>query len=158
MSGELLKSLAQINMVHVPYKGGAPMLVDLLGGQVPLAFDNLPSSMQHIRSGKVRALAVTTTKRWPGAPDIPTMAEAGVVGYESSAWFGLLAPGGTPRAVVDLLQRHVSEILKLSEMEKTYLELGAQPVGSTPDEFSRFIVNEMQKWKTVVHNTGVKLD
>lgn len=91
MSGELLKSLAKIDMVHVPYKGGAPMLVDLIGGQVPIAFDNLPSSIQHIRSGKVRALAVTTTKRWPGAPEIPTMAEAGLPNYESSAWFGLFA-------------------------------------------------------------------
>ena len=158
MSGELLKSQAKIQMVHVPYKGGAPMLVDLMGGQISYAFDNLPSSIQHIRSGKVKALAVTTAKRWPHAPEIPTMAEAGLTGYESSAWFGLLAPGNTPKAVVDLLQKQVTFILKQPEVEKIYLEQGAMPVGNSPDEFVRFITAEMQKWKTVVSDTGVKLD
>jgi tripartite-type tricarboxylate transporter receptor subunit TctC len=158
MSGELLKSLAKIDMVHVPYKGGAPMLVDLIGGQVPIAFDNLPSSIQHIRSGKVRALAVTTTKRWPGAPEIPTMAEAGLPNYESSAWFGLFAPGATPKPVVELLQRHVAAILKQPEVEKLYLEQGAMPVGNTSEEFAKFIAGEMVKWRTVVNDTGVKLN
>lgn len=158
MSGELLKSQAKIQMVHVPYKGGAPMLVDLMGGQISYAFDNLPSSIQHIRSGKVKALAVTTAKRWPHAPEIPTMAEAGLTGYESSAWFGLLAPGNTPKAVVDLLQKQVTFILKQPEVEKIYLEQGAMPVGNSPDEFVRFISAEMLKWKTVVSDTGVKLD
>lgn len=158
MSGELLKSLAKINMVHVPYKGGAPMLVDLIGGQVPIAFDNLPSSIQHIRSGKVRALAVTTTKRWPGAPEIPNMAEAGLTNYESSAWFGLFAPGATPKPVVELLQRHVAAILKQPEVEKLYLEQGAMPVGNTSEEFAKFIAGEMVKWRTVVNDTGVKLN
>lgn len=158
MSGELLKSQAKIQMVHVPYKGGAPMLVDLMGGQISYAFDNLPSSIQHIRSGKVKALAVTTAKRWPHAPEIPTMAEAGLTGYESSAWFGLLAPGNTPKAIVGLLQKQVSFILKQPEVEKIYLEQGAMPVGNSPDEFVRFITAEMQKWKTVVTDTGVKLD
>ncbi len=158
MSGELLKSQAKIQMVHVPYKGGAPMLVDLMGGQISYAFDNLPSSIQHIRSGKVKALAVTTAKRWPHAPEIPTMAEAGLTGYESSAWFGLLAPGNTPKAIVDLLQKQVTFILKQPEVEKIYLEQGAMPVGNSPDEFVRFISAEMLKWKTVVSDTGVKLD
>ena len=158
MSGELLKSQAKIQMVHVPYKGGAPMLVDLMGGQIFYAFDNLPSSIQHIRSGKVKALAVTTAKRWPHAPEIPTMAEAGLTGYESSAWFGLLAPGNTSKGIVDLLNKHVSAILKQPEVEKIYLEQGAMPIGNTPEEFSRFIGAEMQKWKTVVSDTGVKLD
>ncbi len=158
MSGELLKSMAKIDMVHVPYKGGAPMLVDLMGGQVPFAFDNLPSSIQHIRNGKVRALAVTTAKRWPGAPEIPTMAEAGLPHYESSAWFGLFAPGQTPKAVVELLQRHVAAILKQPEVEKIYLEQGAMPVGNSSDEFSRFIAGEMVKWRTEVSDSGVKLN
>jgi tripartite-type tricarboxylate transporter receptor subunit TctC len=158
MSGELLKSLAKIDMVHVPYKGGAPMLVDLIGGQVPIAFDNLPSSIQHIRSGKVRALAVTTSKRWPGAPEIPTMAEAGLPNYESSAWFGLFAPGATPKPVVELLQRHVTAILKQPDFEKLYLEQGAMPVGNTSEEFAKFIAGEMVKWRTVVNDTGVKLN
>jgi tripartite-type tricarboxylate transporter receptor subunit TctC len=158
MSGELLKSQAKIQMVHVPYKGGAPMLVDLMGGQILYAFDNLPSSIQHIRSGKVKALAVTTAKRWPHAPEIPTMAEAGLAGYESSAWFGLLAPGNTPKGIVELLHKHVSAILKQPEVEKIYLEQGAMPIGNSPEEFGRFISAEMQKWKTVVSDTGVKLD
>jgi hypothetical protein len=97
-------------MVRIPYKGGAPMLSDLMGGQIPVG--NLPSSLPHIRSGKIRALAVTTSRRWPGAPEIPTVAESGVVGYEASAWFGLLAPAGTPKPVVDLLQRTVGEIVR----------------------------------------------
>ena len=158
LSGELLKSMAQIDIVHVPYKGGGPMLIDLMGGQIQIGFDNLPSSMNHIRAGKVRALAVTTARRWPGAPDIPTMAEAGVPGYEASAWFGLLAPAGTPKGVVDLLQRHVAAILRMPEVEKMFLEQGAEPVGNTPDEFARLIASELQKWSKVIAATGVKLE
>ena len=103
MSAELLKMMAGVDIVHVPYKGAGPMLADLIGGQIQIGFDNLPSSMSHIKSGKIRAIAVTTTKRWPGAPEIPTIAESGVPGYEVSGWFGLLAPAGTPRPVVDAL-------------------------------------------------------
>ena len=158
MSGELLKSMAQVDIVHVPYKGGGPMLIDLMGGQIPVGFDNLPSSINHIRAGKIRALAVTTAKRWPGAPEIPTMAEAGVPGYESSAWFGLLAPANTPKPIVELLQRHVAAILRQPEVEKLLLEQGAEAVGNTPDEFARLIAAELQKWTKVVAATGVKLE
>ena len=158
MSGELLKTMAQVDIVHVPYKGGGPMLIDLMGGQIPVGFDNLPSSINHIRAGKIRALAVTTAKRWPGAPEIPTMAEAGVPGYESSAWFGLLAPANTPKPVVELLQRHVAAILRQPEVEKMLLEQGAEAVGNTPDDFARLIAAELQKWTKVVAATGVKLE
>ena len=158
MSGELLKTMAQIDIVHVPYKGGGPMLIDLMGGQIPIGFDNLPSSMNQIRAGKIRALAVTTAKRWPGAPEIPTIAEAGVPGYEASAWFGLLAPANTPKSIVELLQRHVAAILRQPEVEKMLLEQGAEPVGNTPDEFARLISAELQKWDKVVAATGVKLE
>ena len=158
MSGELLKTMAQVDIVHVPYKGGGPMLIDLMGGQIPVGFDNLPSSMNQIRAGKIRALAVTTAKRWPGAPEIPTMAEAGVPGYEASAWFGLLAPANTPRPIVELLQRHVAAILRQPEVEKMLLEQGAESVGNTPDEFARLIAAELQKWDKVVAATGVKLE
>ena len=158
MSGELLKTLARIDIVHVPYKGGGPMMIDLLGGQIPIAFDNLPSSLNQIRAGKIRALAVTSAKRWPGAPDIPTLAEAGVPGYESTAWFGLLAPAHTPPAVVALLQRHVTAILRLPEVEKLFFEQGAEPVGNTPVEFGKFIAGELQKWSKVITATGVKLE
>lgn len=158
MSGELLKVTAKIDMLHVPYKGGGPMLIDLMGGQVPAAFDNLPSAMAHIRGGKVRALAVTTTRRWPTAPDIPTMAEAGVPGYEMSAWFGLLAPPGMPRPLTQLLHREVAAILQEPEVARRLLELGAEPGGMAPDEFTRFLVGEREKWVRVGASSGVKLD
>jgi tripartite-type tricarboxylate transporter receptor subunit TctC len=145
-------------MVHVPYKGAGPMLADLIGGQVQIGFDNLPSSMSHIRSGKVRAIAVTTPARWPGAPEIPTVAESGVAGYEVSGWFGLLAPAGTPKPVIDVLYAALSEILKQPEVQKQMLELGAAPVGNAPDAFGRQIAGEVEKWKKVVATTGVKAE
>jgi len=147
-----------VDIVHVPYKGAGPMLADLIGGQVQIGFDNLPSSTGHIRSGKVRALAVTTPKRWPGSPEIPTVAESGVPGYEVSGWFGLLAPGGTPRPVVDTLYRATSAALKLPETQKQMLELGAEPGGNAPDDFARQIAAEIEKWKKVVAATGVKAE
>ncbi len=158
MAGELLKSMAQLDIVHVPYKGAGPMLIDLIGGQIQIGFDNLPSSMAHIRSGKVRALAVTTAKRWPGAPEIPTMAEAGVPGYEASAWFGLLAPAGTPKPLVELLHKQVAAIVRQPEVAKMFIEQGAEPVGGTPDEFSRLIAAELQKWAKVAATSGIKLE
>ena len=156
MSGELLKLQARIDIVHVPYKGGGPMLIDLMGGQIQIGFDNLPSSIAQVRAGKVRALAVTSARRWPGAPDIPTLAEAGVPGYEMSAWFGLLAPAGTPKAVVDRLQREVAAILKLPEVEKQFFELGAEPGGLSPEDFGRYISADRDKWARV-GASGVKL-
>ena len=158
MSAELLKMMARVDLVHVPYKGAGPMLADLIGGQIQIGFDNLPSSMSHIRSGKVRAIAVTTTKRWPGAPEIPTVAESGVSGYEVSGWFGLLAPAGTPKPVIDTLYRAIGEILKQPDVAKQLLELGAEPAANGPDAFGRQIADEVEKWKKVVAATGVKAE
>lgn len=152
MSGELLEAMAGVDLLHVPYKGAGPMLTDLIGGQIHLGFDNLPSSMPHIRAGKIRPIAVTTAERWPGAPEIPTIAESGVPGYEVSAWFGLLAPAGTPMAVVDLLQRSVAQILKQPEVANQLLELGARPIGDTPEAFATTIREELQKWRKVVES------
>ncbi len=157
MSGELLKSMAGVDLLHVPYKGGGPMLTDLIGGQVQLGFDNLPSSMPHIRSGKVRPIAVTTPERWPDAPEIPTIAEAGVPGYEVAAWFGILAPAGTPKPVVELLHRSSAEILKEPAFEKRLLELGAKPSGITPEQFSAMLERELGKWREVAAKNGLKL-
>ena len=157
MSAELLKMMARVDLVHVPYKGAGPMLTDLIGGQIDIGFDNLPSSMGHIRSGKVRAIAVTTPKRWPGAPDIPAVAES-VPGYEVSGWFGLLAPAGTPAPVVDTLYRAIAAMLRQPEVQKQMLELGAEPVANTPDAFARQIAAEVEKWKKVVAATGVKVE
>jgi tripartite-type tricarboxylate transporter receptor subunit TctC len=158
MSMELLKMMARVDMVHIPYKGAGPMLTDLIGGQVPVGVDNLPSSLAHIRSGKIRAIAVTTARRWPGAPDIPTVAESGVPGYEASAWFGLLAPAGTPKPVVDLLHRTVAEIVRRPEVAQQMLDMGAEPVANTPEAFARQIASEIDKWKKVAAATGVKLE
>jgi tripartite-type tricarboxylate transporter receptor subunit TctC len=158
MSGELLKQLSKIEITHIPYKGGAPMLTDLMGGQVQIGFDNLPSSMALIKAGKVRALAVTTTTRWPAAPEIPTLAEAGVPGYDMSAWFGLFAPGGTPKPLVDDLNKHIVAILKTPEMQQKMLELGAQPVGDSPEQFANFVRADNKKWKEVGKANSIKLN
>jgi tripartite-type tricarboxylate transporter receptor subunit TctC len=158
MSGELLKALANIDIVHVPYKGGGPMLTDLIGGQIQMGFDNLPSSMGFIRAGKIRAIAVTTPKRWPGAPEIPTVAESGVPGYEVSAWFGLLAPANTPRPIVRQLHTTIVEILAQPDAVQRLLELGADPGGNTPEEFARQIAAEVAKWKKVVSTNGLKVE
>ncbi len=158
MSGELLKSMTGVDITHIPYKGAGPMLIDLIGGQVQMGFDNLPSSIGHIRSGKIRAIAVTTAKRFPGTPEIPTMAESGVPGYEVSAWFGLLAPAGTPKAVIDALYRNIADILKQPEVVKQLFDLGAQPGGNAPEAYARQIAADVEKWKKVVAATGVKAE
>jgi tripartite-type tricarboxylate transporter receptor subunit TctC len=158
MSAELLKMMAHVELVHVPYKGAGPMLADLIGGQIEIGFDNLPSSMSHIKSGKVRAIAVTTTERWPGAPEIATVAESGVPGYEVSGWFGLLAPAGTPKPVIDALYRAIADLLKQPEVAKQLLELGAEPAANGPDALGRQIADEVEKWKKVVAATGVKAE
>lgn len=158
MSAELLKMMAGVDMVHVPYKGAAPMLTDLMGGQVQIGFDNLPSTINFVRSGKVRAIAVTTPQRWPGAPDIPTVAESGLPGYEVSGWFGLLAPAGTPPAVLATIQQALAEAVKQPDINKQMLELGAQPVANTPDAFAKLVQADVAKWRDVVKTTGVKLD
>ena len=152
MSGELLKAMTGTDLLHVPYKGGGPMLIDLMGGQIQLGFDNLPSSMPHIKAGKIRPIAVTTTERWPQAPEIPTIAESGVPNYEVSAWFGLLAPAGTPQPIVDQLQKAVAEILKMPQVNAQLLELGAKPVGNTPQQFAAMIDAELKKWRNVARS------
>jgi len=158
MAGELFKTMANIDIAHIPYKGAGPMLIDLIGGQIQMGFDNMPSSIGHIRSGKLRAIAVTTTKRWPGVPDVPTMAESGLPGYEVSAWFGLLAPAGTPKPVVDLLYKNIGDILKQPDMVKQLFELGAEPGGNTPEAFARYIAADVEKWTRMVATTGVKVE
>lgn len=156
MSGELLKMMAKIEIQHVPYRGAGPMLNDLVGGHVKMAFDNMPSAIGHIRGGTVKALAVTTSSRWSGLPDVPTMAESGVPGYEVSAWFGLLAPAGTPPAVVDLLHRTIVDILKEEPIRARLAELGAEPGGISPDAFRRHIESEIKKWAEVYAATGLR--
>lgn len=157
MSAELLKMMAGVDMTHVPYKGASPMLTDLMGGQIQAGFDNLPSSIAFVRSGKLRALAVTTAQRWPGAADIPTVAES-VPGYEVSGWFGLLAPAGTPRAVLDTLQTAVAQAVRDPEVTRQLRSLGAEPVASRPEAFAQQIRADVDKWRGVVKATGVTLE
>jgi tripartite-type tricarboxylate transporter receptor subunit TctC len=158
MSGELLKVMAKVDIVHVPYRGAAPMLTDLIGGQIQMGFDNLPSSMAHIRSGAIRAIAVTSAKRSASAPEIPTMAESGLPGYEVSGWFGLLAPANTPPAVIELLHKTAAAIVAEEPVRAKLHDVGAEPVGNTPAEYGAVINAEVEKWAKVVAQTGVSAD
>ena len=148
--------MTKVQIQHVPYRGAGPMLNDLIGGHVKMAFDNLPSAIGHIRGGTVKALAVTTKSRWAGLPDVPTMEESGVPGYEVSAWFGLLAPAATPQPVLDLLYRTITEVLKEEPIRARLMELGAEPSGITPDVFRRQIEADIKKWAEVYETTGLK--
>jgi tripartite-type tricarboxylate transporter receptor subunit TctC len=158
LSGELFKTLTGVQMTHVPYKGSAPALTDLMGGQVHLMFDNLPSSLAFIKAGKLRALAVTSTARAAALPDVPTLVEAGVPGFEASSWFGILAPAGTPRDVVMRINGEVAKWLASPDARDKLSGQGAIPAGGTPEDFARHIKGEMAKWAKVVKESGAKVD
>ena len=158
LSGELFNSMAKVDMVHVPYKGSAPAVTDLLGGQIDIMFDNMPSAIQHVRSGKLRPLAVTTAKRSPELPDVPTIAEAGVPGYEATSWFGMFAPAGTPAPVVARLNTALTKVLADAEVKKKLAEQGAEPYGEKPEQFAEFIRKETAKWGKVVQDSGATAD
>ena len=158
MSGELFKLMTGIDMVHVPYKGSAAAVTDLIGGQVSVMFDNLPSSMPHIKSGKLRALGVTSAKRYPTLPDVPTIAEAGVPGFEAYAWFGMLAPKGTPKPIITRLNTEILKILQLPDVKEKLDQQGAIYTPFTPDEFRNFIKEDVQKWAKVVKASGAKVE
>jgi tripartite-type tricarboxylate transporter receptor subunit TctC len=158
LSGELLKILAQIDVTHVPYKGISPALVDVISGQVTMTFASIISGLPHVRSGKTRALAVTGGHRSPAAPELPTMIESGVKGYESSTWYGLLAPKATPRGIVMKLNRETVAIVKLPEVKNHLLQEGAEPVGNSPEEFGEFIKSEIAKWGKVIRAAGLRTE
>ena len=158
VSGELFKSMTGIDMKHVPYKGRASAIPDLLGGRVTMMFDNLPSSLPLVREGKLRALGVTSPKRSPAAPDIPTLSEAGLPGFEAVSWFALFAAPGTPKAVADKLSVQVAEVLKQPDVAKKLSDLGLEPVGSTPDELARYQQTEIAKWAKVVNEAGATVE
>lgn len=158
MSAEMFKMITGVNIVHIPYKGSGPALADLIGGQVSVMFDNLTSSIGYIRSGKLRALAITTATRYPGLPDLPTMQEAGVPGYEASAWFGILAPKATPREIVSRLNAEANKALALADVREKLAAQGAIPAPGSPEDFGRFIHNEVAKWAKVVKASGAKVE
>ncbi|BFO57182.1 tripartite tricarboxylate transporter substrate binding protein [Acidovorax sacchari] len=158
LSGELFKSMAKVDMQHVPYKGSAPAVTDLLGNQIAIMFDNMPSAIQHVRSGKLRAIAVTTAKRSPELPDVPTIAEAGVPGYEATSWFGMFAPAATPAPVVAQLNATIVKVLAQPDIKKKLAEQGAEAAGETPAQFADFIQKESVKWGKVVKESGASVD
>lgn len=159
IAGELLKLRTGIDIVHVPYKGGGPAVADTLGGQVPFLFVSIPAAMSHVRSGKLRPLAVTTLKRSPAAPDVPTMAEAaGIPDYEVDSWYAMFAPAGTPPAVVAKVQQAVAKVVQSPEIRQKLLEQGADGVGSSSAELDRVVRAEIEKWQQLVRDAKIKLD
>ncbi len=159
LAGELFKSMTGTYMVHFPYKGSGPALLDLVGGTMDLMFDNLPSALPHVKAGKLVALAVTSSERSAALPDVPTVAEAGPVkGYEATSWFGLLAPAGTPADVVQRVQQESAKALASAALKERLLSQGAIPGGMAPAEFGRFIAAETKKWAAVVKASGAKVD
>jgi tripartite-type tricarboxylate transporter receptor subunit TctC len=157
LSGELFKMMTGTKMTHVPYKGSAPMLTDLLGGQVQVTFDNLPSSIGHIKAGKLRALAVTTAQRSPELPDVPTVAET-VPGYEASAFFGLVAPKGTPPEIVAMLNKEINAALKDAGMVAKLQQLGGTPIPGSAADFGKLLADETAKWEKVVHAANLSIE
>jgi len=157
LSMELFKSMTGSTIVHIPYKGSAGVLTDVMGGQIAVTIDNMPPYIPQVKAGKIRALAVSTGKRSSAMPDLPTIAEAGVPGYEAGAWFGLLAPAGTPKPIVAQLSAESARILKLPDISKRISELGAEPVGSTPEQFAELIKTEIAKWAKVIKDANVEL-
>lgn len=156
MSGEMFKYQAGIDIVHVPYKGAGPALVDLMGGQVNMMMDNLPSSMQFIKSGKLRALAVTSKTRSPELPDVPTMTEAGFPNFEVTAWFGLFAPAKTPKPIIDTLYAATKKVLSNPDVKSRIVELGGYSPADTPANTKAFVLAEKKKWEQVVINAKVQ--
>lgn len=158
MTGELFKLNTKIDISHIPYKGSAPALTDLVGGQVQMMFDNMPSAWPLVQAGKLRALAVTAPKRSGAAPDVPTMAEAGFEGFDVSSWFGLMAPAKTPDAIVQKLNAAVAKALAKPEVQKRLIDLGAIPSPMTTAEFDAFVKKEVATWGAVVKASGVKAE
>ena len=158
MAGELFKVRTGLKTQHVPYKGSAPALTDLIGGQVQFMFDNMPSAWPQVQGGKLKALAVTTKTRSPSAPDIPTMEESGVAPFDVSSWFGLIAPKGTPKEAIDKINKAVNAAFDKPEVKEAYAKLGAVSEKNTPQQYSEFIKHEVASWAPVVKASGAKVD
>ena len=157
LSGEMFKAMTGVEMQHVPYRGSAPAMTDLIAGQVQVIFDNMPSVLQHIKAGKLRALAVTTAARSPELPDVPTVAET-VKDYEASAWFGMGAPKNTPKEIIATLNKAINEVLAEPAMKTRLAELGGVPIVATPEEFGKVVQAETDKWEKVVKFAGAKVE
>lgn len=156
LSGELFKSMTGVEMVHIPYKGAAPALNDLLGGQIPVMFDSVPGVQSHIAAGKLRALGVTSRKRVSSLADVPTIDEAGVKGFEATAWFGLYGPGAMPPDLANRINRDVNEVLASPVIKEKFAKFGADPGTLGQPEFVRFVDSEIDKWSGVVKRAGIQ--
>jgi tripartite-type tricarboxylate transporter receptor subunit TctC len=155
---ELLKYMTGMNVVHVPFKGSGQAMPNLLAGQVQLVFDPMPSSLPHVKSGRLRAIAISTSTRSPAIPDLPTVAEAGVPGYDSNLWYGVLLPARTPPAIVAKLNQAINAILREAEVGERFAGLGADPRGGTSAEFGQYIAAEVAKWGKVIKAVGLRAD
>lgn len=158
MAGEMFKLMAGLEITHIPYKGGAPVIADLVAGHVDMAFSSVVAVLSHIRSGKLKALAVTTTERSPLVPEFPTMAEAGLPGFDVDTWYGVFAPAGTPREIVDLLNREIEKILREPEIRELFAKVGVEPGGGTPEQFGARIARDLAKWAKVAKESGARAD
>ncbi len=158
LSGALLGSLAKIDIVHIPYKGGNPAMIDVIAGQIQMLYSTLLQAQTHIKSGKLRALGVTTAKRSPAAPQLPTMQEAGIAGYEVAGWYGVVAPAKMPPAIVAKLNQEIVRILQSPDVKERMSADGSEPVGSTPGQFGTHIKNEVAKWRKLIQETGIRAE
>jgi tripartite-type tricarboxylate transporter receptor subunit TctC len=158
LAGELLKSMTGIDIVHVPYKGAAPAMNDLVAGHIPVMFDNIPAVLPQVRAKNINAIAVAGSKRASALPDVPTVAESGVPGFEASAWFGLVAPAKTPAPVLAKLTGDIDAILKMPDVAKRFDELGAEPGSVSGAEFGKFLAAETTKWTKIIRQSGAKVD
>jgi tripartite-type tricarboxylate transporter receptor subunit TctC len=158
LAGEMFKSVAGVNLVHIPYKGSAPAISDVLGGQVAMTFDGLPAALPHVKAGKLKALAVTSTARSPLLPDVPTVAEHGYPGFAADAWFGVIAPSKTPKDVIAKLSTDMINAVRARDVSDKLVEMGYRPIANTPEEFDQFIRAEITKWSGVIKQAGIQID
>ena len=158
LAGELFNSLTGVKTVHVPYKGGGPSMIALVGGEVSLAFATMPSAINYVRAGRLRGLAVTTAKRSPSTPELPTIAETGVAGYEAGSWYGLSAPAGTPKEIIGRLHAETIKVVALPDVKERLFNAGFEVVTSSPEQFGEFTRTEIQKWGKLVKAAGLKVD
>jgi len=158
LAAEMFKAMAGVDIVHIPHKASGEARASVLGGQVELMFDSLPTTVQQIKAGKLKGLAITSTRRSSLLPDLPTMAEAGVPGYEADLWLGLVAPAGTAPAIVNRLHDEVAKILQRPEVRESFIQQGTEPIGSTPEQFAAFLKNDVEKWGKVVRFSGAKVE
>jgi tripartite-type tricarboxylate transporter receptor subunit TctC len=158
MAGELFKSMGKVSMVHIPYKGSSGARTDVIGGQVDMMFDAVTTMTEQVKAGKVKAIATTGKQRSDVLPDVPTVSESGVPGYEATIWLGVMAPKGTPKAVVDKLNEAISKIASQAEVKQTWSKQGAVPLVMSPTQFEKYLNDDIAKWTNVIKSAGIKLD